>query len=53
MSLVNEVDAITNLTDNNVVDNMSVVLEQANQKVFRFTAPKSSRLKKAALLRLQ
>lgn len=53
LSLVNEVDAITNLTDNNVVDNMSVVLEQANQKVFRFTAPKSSRLKKAALLRLQ
>lgn len=32
VSLVSEVDAITNLTDNNVVDNMSVVLEQANQK---------------------
>lgn len=29
-SLVSEVDAITNLTDNNVVENMSVVLEQAN-----------------------
>ncbi len=29
-SLVTEVDAITNLTDNNVVENMSVVLEQAN-----------------------
>lgn len=28
-SLVTEVDAITNLTDNNVVENMSVVLEQA------------------------
>ena len=32
VSLVSEVDAITNLTDNNVVDNMSVVLEQTNQK---------------------
>ncbi len=29
-SLVTEVDAITNLTDNNVVENMSIVLEQAN-----------------------
>lgn len=29
VSLVSKVDAITNLTDNNVVDNMSVVLEQA------------------------
>lgn len=29
-SIVTEVDAITNLTDNNVVENMSVVLEQAN-----------------------
>ncbi len=29
-SLVTEVDAITNLTDNNVVENLSVVLEQAN-----------------------
>ena len=29
-SLVSEVDAITNLTDNNVVENMSVVLEHAN-----------------------
>ena len=29
-SLVTQVDAITNLTDNNVVDNMSVVMEQAN-----------------------
>lgn len=29
-SLVSKVDAITNLTDNNVVDNMSVVLEQAD-----------------------
>lgn len=29
-SLVTRVDAITNLTDNNVVDNMSVVMEQAN-----------------------
>lgn len=28
-SLVTKVDAITNLTDNNVVDNMSVLLEQA------------------------
>lgn len=28
-TLVTKVDAITNLTDNNVVDNMSVVLEQA------------------------
>lgn len=28
-SLVTQVDAITNLTDNNVVENMSVVLEQA------------------------
>lgn len=29
-TLVPQVDAITNLTDNNVVDNMSVVLEQAD-----------------------
>ncbi len=29
VSLVSKVDAITNLTDNNVVDNMGVVLEQA------------------------
>lgn len=29
-SIVTQVDAITNLTDNNVVDNMSVVMEQAN-----------------------
>lgn len=29
-SVVTQVDAITNLTDNNVVDNMSVVMEQAN-----------------------
>lgn len=29
-SIVTEVDAVTNLTDNNVVDNMSVLLEQAN-----------------------
>lgn len=28
-SLVTDVDAVTNLTDNNVVDNMSVLLEQA------------------------
>lgn len=28
-SLVTKVDAVTNLTDNNVVDNMSVLLEQA------------------------
>lgn len=30
VTLVPSVDAITNLTDNNVVDNMSVVLEQAD-----------------------
>lgn len=30
VALVPSVDAITNLTDNNVVDNMSVVLEQAD-----------------------
>lgn len=29
-AIVSQVDAITNLTDNNVVDNMSVVLEQAD-----------------------
>ena len=30
VSIVSKVDAVTNLTDNNVVDNMSVLLEQAN-----------------------
>lgn len=31
IALVSKVDAITNLTDNNVVDNMSVVLQQASE----------------------
>lgn len=30
-ALIPQVDAVTNLTDNNVVDNMNVVLEQAEQ----------------------
>lgn len=31
ISLVSKVDAITNLTDNNVVDNMSIILQQAKE----------------------
>ena len=31
VSIVSKVDAITNLTDNNVVDNMSVLLQQAKE----------------------
>lgn len=48
-SLVNEVDAITNLTDNNVVDNMSVVLEQANQKGIPIYGSEIEQVKKGCL----
>ena len=49
VSLVNEVDAITNLTDNNVVDNMSVVLEQANQKGIPIYGSEIEQVKKCCL----
>lgn len=49
VSLVNEVDAITNLTDNNVVDNMSVVLEQANQKGIPIYGSEIEQVKKGCL----
>ena len=49
VSLVNEVDAITNLTDNNVVDNMSVVLEQANQKGIPIYGSEIAQVKKGCL----
>ena len=49
VSLVNEVDAITNLTDNNVVDNMSVVLEQANQKGIPIYGYEIEQVKKGCL----
>lgn len=49
VSLVNEVDAITNLTDNNVVDNMSVVLEQANQKSIPIYGSEIEQVKKGCL----
>ena len=49
LSLVNEVDAITNLTDNNVVDNMSVVLEQANQKGIPIYGSEIEQVKKGCL----
>lgn len=49
VSLVNEVDAITNLTDNSVVDNMSVVLEQANQKGIPIYGSEIEQVKKGCL----
>lgn len=49
VSLVNEADAITNLTDNNVVDNMSVVLEQANQKGIPIYGSEIEQVKKGCL----
>lgn len=49
VSLVNEVEAITNLTDNNVVDNMSVVLEQANQKGIPIYGSEIEQVKKGCL----
>ena len=49
VSLVNEVDAITNLTDNNVVDNRSVVLEQANQKGIPIYGSEIEQVKKGCL----
>lgn len=49
VSLVNEVDVITNLTDNNVVDNMSVVLEQANQKGIPIYGSEIEQVKKGCL----
>lgn len=49
LSFVNEVDAITNLTDNNVVDNMSVVLEQANQKGIPIYGSEIEQVKKGCL----
>lgn len=49
VSLVSEVDAITNLTDNNVVDNMSVVLEQANQKGIPIYGSEIEQVKKGCI----
>ena len=49
VSLVSEVDAVTNLTDNNVVDNMSVVLEQANQKGIPIYGSEIEQVKKGCI----
>lgn len=49
VSIVSEVDAITNLTDNNVVDNMSVVLEQANQKGIPIYGSEIEQVKKGCI----
>lgn len=49
VSLVSEVDAITNLTDNNVVDNMSVILEQANQKGIPIYGSEIEQVKKGCI----
>ncbi len=49
VSLVSEVNAITNLTDNNVVDNMSVVLEQANQKGIPIYGSEIEQVKKGCI----
>lgn len=49
VSLISEVDAITNLTDNNVVDNMSVVLEQANQKGIPIYGSEIEQVKKGCI----
>lgn len=48
-SLVTDVDAITNLTDNNVVENMSVVLEQANSAGIPVYGSEIEQVKKGCL----
>lgn len=49
VSLVSKVDAITNLTDNNVVDNMSVVLEQAESAGIPVYGSEIEQVKKGCL----
>lgn len=48
-TLVTKVDAITNLTDNNVVDNMSVVLEQAENAGIPVYGSEIEQVKKGCL----
>ncbi|MCD7873362.1 MAG: ABC transporter substrate-binding protein [Clostridiales bacterium] len=48
-SLVSKVDAITNLTDNNVVDNMGVVMEQANAAGIPIYGSEIEQVKKGCL----
>lgn len=48
-TLVTKVDAITNLTDNNVVDNMSVVLELAKEKNIPVYGSEIEQVKKGCL----
>lgn len=48
-TIVTQVDAITNLTDNNVVDNMNVVLEQADTKGIPVYGSEIEQVKKGCL----
>lgn len=48
-ALIPKVDAITNLTDNNVVDNMSVVMEQANAAGIPIYGSEIEQVKKGCL----
>lgn len=48
-TLVTEVDAITNLTDNNVVDNMSIVMEQADNANIPIYGSEIEQVKKGCL----
>lgn len=48
-ALIPKVDAITNLTDNNVVDNMSVVLEQADAAGIPIYGSEIEQVKKGCL----
>lgn len=48
-ALVPQVDAITNLTDNNVVDNMNVFLEQANAAKIPVYGSEIEQVKKGCL----
>lgn len=48
-AIVSQVDAITNLTDNNVVDNMSVVLEQAESAKIPVYGSEIEQVKKGCL----
>lgn len=48
-TLVTEVDAITNLTDNNVVDNLNIVLEQADTKGIPVYGSEIEQVKKGCL----
>lgn len=48
-ALVPQVDALTNLTDNNVVDNMSIVMEQANAKGIPIYGSEIEQVKKGCI----